>query len=127
MVEQVFVARERELAELHTFLDQALRGHGQVCFLTGEAGAGKTALVTEFARRAQAQRADLLVAVGECNAQTGIGDPYLPFRQVLGLLTGDVEARLAQGTITQENAGRLRAFLRVSGQALVDLGPDLID
>jgi len=35
--------------------------------------------------------------VGECNAQTGIGDPYLPFREVLGLLTGDVEARLARG------------------------------
>ncbi|RME42114.1 MAG: hypothetical protein D6791_18520, partial [Chloroflexi bacterium] len=127
MAEQVFVARERELAQLNEFLDQALAGHGQVCFVTGEAGAGKTALVTEFARRAQAQHEDLLVAVGECNAQTGVGDPYLPFRQVLGLLTGDVEARLAQGTITQENAGRLRAFLRVSGQALVDLGPDLID
>jgi len=135
MIEQVtsatlstrFVARKRELAQLNGFLDNALAGHGQVCFATGEAGAGKTALVTEFARRAQAQHDDLLVAVGECNAQTGIGDPYLPFREVLGLLTGDVEARLARGTITQENAGRLRAFLRVSGQALVDLGPDLID
>ncbi|MFQ5855117.1 MAG: AAA family ATPase [Anaerolineae bacterium] len=127
MTEQVFVARERELAQLNTFLDRALAGHGQVCFVTGEAGAGKTALVTEFARRAQVQHADLLVAIGECNDQTGIGDPYLPFREVLGLLTGDVESRLAQGAITQENAGRLRAFLRVSGQALVDLGPDLID
>ena len=136
MPTSVFVARERELSQLQTFLDRALAGHGQassrgsargVCFVTGEAGAGKTALVTEFARRAQARHDDLLVAIGECNAQTGIGDPYLPFRQVLGLLTGDVEVRLAQGTITQENAGRLRAFLRVSGQALVDLGPDLID
>ncbi|NIP16736.1 MAG: hypothetical protein GWM87_00155, partial [Xanthomonadales bacterium] len=70
---------------------------------------------------------DLLVAIGNCNAQTGIGDPYLPFREVLGLLTGDVEAKLAQGAISKENAGRLRGFLRISGQALVDLGPDLID
>ncbi|MFQ5859924.1 MAG: AAA family ATPase, partial [Anaerolineae bacterium] len=94
---------------------------------TGEAGAGKTALVTEFARRAQDSYADLLVAIGNCNAQTGIGDPYLPFREVLGLLTGDVEAKLTQGAITQANAGRLRNFLHVSGEALVDLGPDLID
>jgi Cdc6-like AAA superfamily ATPase len=36
-----FVARERELAQLQTFLDHALAGHGQVCFVTGEAGAGK--------------------------------------------------------------------------------------
>ena len=41
MSEQVFVARERELAQLQSFLDQALAGHGQVCFVTGEAGAGK--------------------------------------------------------------------------------------
>jgi adenylate cyclase len=127
MTEQVFVARERQLAQLQTFLTRALAGQGQVCFVTGEAGAGKTALVIEFARRAQDVHADLLVAVGQCDAQTGIGDPYLPFREVLGMLTGDVEAKLAQGAITQENAGRLQEFLRVSGQALVDLGPDLID
>jgi ABC-type oligopeptide transport system substrate-binding subunit len=126
-MEQVFVARERELSLLKRFLDRTLAGHGTVCFVTGEAGAGKTALVTEFARRAQAEHEDLLVAVGQGDAQTGAGDPYLPFREVLGLLTGDVEAKLAQGAITRENAGRLRDFLRVSGQALVDLGPDLID
>jgi adenylate cyclase len=125
--DQVFVARERELDRLNRFLDRALAGHGQVCFVTGEAGAGKTALVGEFARRAQAQHADLLVASGECNAQTGIGDPYLPFREVLGLLTGGVEAKVAQGAVTPENAGRLQAFLRVSGQTLVEYGPDLID
>ena len=107
MADQVFVAREQELDQLHIFLDEALAGQGTVCFVTGEAGAGKTALVTEFARRAQAQHEDLLVAIGDCNAQTGIGDPYLPFREILGMLTGDVESRLAQGAITEENAGRL--------------------
>ena len=127
MIEQIFVARERELAQLNGFLDRALAGQGQVCFITGEAGAGKTALVTEFARRAQSAHADLLVAMGVCNAQTSIGDPYLPFRQVLNMLTGDVEARLAQGSITQENAGRLQDFLRVSGQAVMEYGPDLVD
>ena len=53
MTEQVFVARERELAELQSFLDRTLASHGTVCFVTGEAGAGKTALVTEFGCRAQ--------------------------------------------------------------------------
>ncbi|MFQ5859751.1 MAG: ATP-binding protein [Anaerolineae bacterium] len=77
MHKQIFVARERELGQLQQFLDTALAGHGQVCFVTGEAGAGKTALVTEFARRAQDAHADpstgsgqaLLVAIGDCNAQ----------------------------------------------------------
>ena len=127
MKEQVFVERERELAQLNESLDTALAGQGQVCFVTGEAGSGKTTLIAEFARRAQEANADLVVAIGDCNAQTGIGDPYLPFREVLGLLTGDVQARLAQGAITQENANRLRGLLRWSGNALVEFGPDLID
>jgi len=126
MAEQVFVARERELSQLQTFLDRALAGQGQVCFVTGEAGSGKTALVTQFARRVQDAHPDLLVAIGNCNAQTGLGDPYLPFREVLGLLTGDVEAKLAQQAITEENASRLRAFLIRSGQVLIEVGPDLV-
>jgi tetratricopeptide (TPR) repeat protein len=93
----------------------------------GEAGCGKTSLVTEFARRAEEVHTDLVVAIGNCNAQSGIGDPYLPFREVLSLLTGDVRAKLTRGAITQKNADRLRDFLRVSGEALVELGPDLID
>ena len=126
MTERVFVARKRELAQLRRFLDSAFSGHGQVCFVVGEAGSGKTALITEFAQRAEESHAHLLVAIGNCNAQSGIGDPYLPFREVLALLTGDVEAKLTRGAISRETANRLRDFLLVSGQALVELGPDLI-
>jgi tetratricopeptide (TPR) repeat protein len=127
MAEQAFVAREQELARLRSFLDLALTGQGQVAFITGEAGSGKTALVGEFASRAQERHPDLVVAIGNCNAYTGIGDPYLPFREILGLLTGDVEAKLAQGAITQENVSRLKGLLRWSCNALVQFGPDLID
>ncbi len=123
----LFVARERELAQLDHFLQRSLSGEGAVCFVTGEAGSGKTALVNEFARRAQMQHDDLVFAVGQCDAQTGTGDSYLPFRELLALLTGDVEGKLAQGDISKENAGRLRQFLRYSGQAIVELGPDLLD
>jgi adenylate cyclase len=127
MVQQVFVARERELQLLDGFLQRALAAQGAVCFVTGEAGSGKTALVTEFARRAQLAHDHLVVAVGQSDAQTGIGDPYLPFREVLALLTGDVDAKLAQGAITDENASRLRTLLAFSGRALVEVGPDLIE
>lgn len=123
----VFVARERELAQLDGFLDLALAGEGRVVFVTGEAGSGKTALVQEFTRRAQDVHADLIVASGNCNAHTGIGDPYLPLREILGLLTGDVEARWAAGAITREHARRLWNTLPLAAQALVEAGPDLID
>jgi adenylate cyclase len=126
MDQQVFVARERELARLDGFLKRALAVQGLACFVSGEAGSGKTALVSEFARRAQEQHRDLAVAVGQSDAQTGVGDPHSPFREVLGQLTGDVEAKLAQGAITEENASRLRKLLVLSCQALVEVGPDLV-
>ena len=122
-----FVAREHELGRLNEFLDSSLKGQGQVCFVTGEAGAGKTALIREFAVRAQAKHDDLIVAVGSCDSQTGTGDPYSPFREVLSLLTGDVDAKAAQGSLSKENARRLREFMRISGETLVEFGPDLID
>jgi DNA-binding SARP family transcriptional activator/predicted ATPase len=123
----IFVARERELAQLDGFLELALAGQGRVVFVTGEAGSGKTALVQEFTRRAQEAHADLVVASGNCNAYTGIGDPYLPFREILELLTGDVEARWAAGAMTGEHARRLWNTLPLAAQALVEAGPDLID
>jgi len=123
----VFVARERELAQLDGHLEKALAGRGRVVFVTGGAGRGKTALIQEFARRAQAAHPDLVVASGYGRAYTGAGDPYLPFREVLSLLTGDVEARYAAGAITGDQARRLWHTLPLTAQALVEAGPDLID
>jgi DNA-binding SARP family transcriptional activator/predicted ATPase len=123
----VFVARECELAQLDRFLDAALAGRGRVVFVTGDAGQGKTALIQEFARRAQSVHAGLVVTDGNGNAHTGIGDPYLPFRQVLGLLTGDVKARWDAGAMGREQARRLWYLLPLAAQALLETGPDLVD
>ena len=121
-----FVAREQELEHLDSFLNQALNSQGTVCFVTGGAGTGKTSLVYEFSRRVQERHDGLIIVVGQSDAQTGVGDAYLPFREVLSQLTGDVEAELTRGVITKENANRLRGLMRLSGQALVEVGPDLV-
>ncbi|HIC94530.1 MAG TPA: ATP-binding protein, partial [Anaerolineae bacterium] len=63
-VKQVFVGRERQLEELFAILDKALKGQGQVVFITGETGTGKTELAREFFRRAQERYKDLIVAIG---------------------------------------------------------------
>lgn len=123
----VFVAREIELDRLNRFLEQSLSGKGQVVFITGEAGNGKTALIHEFARRAQEVHPELIFASGKCNAHTGIGDPYSPFMEILSLLTGDVETRWAAGTITREHAKRLWNLIPHTAKALLDKGPDLIN
>jgi transcriptional regulator with XRE-family HTH domain/tetratricopeptide (TPR) repeat protein len=122
-----FVARERELAQLDGHLETTLAGNGQVVFILGEAGRGKTRLMAEFARRAQETHLDLVVAVGHCNAQAGSGDPYLPFRDVLNMLTGDLEARWIAGNISPEQVLRLWALLPHTIQAITERGPTLID
>ena len=91
------------------------------------AGSGKTALLHEFTRRALAAHPELVAASGSCNAQAGVGDPYLPFRDILQILSGDIEARRAGHSITWEHAGRLWELLPECIRALVEQGPDLLD
>ena len=122
-----FVTRERELAQLDRYLQTALAGSCRVIFILGEAGHGKTRLMMEFARRAQASRNDLIVAYGHCNAQAGSGDPYRPFRDVLSMLTGDLVDRWRAGAVSQEQVLRIWALLPHILQAIVDYGRDLID
>src|SRR5262245_34639407 len=122
----VFVARERELAELQTALETARSGKGQILFVIGGAGRGKTMLVQEFARRAQATDPELSVVIGYCNAHTGLGDPYLPFREALNMLMGDVEAKWAAGLITSAHARRLWELMPLTVPALMKQAPDLI-
>ena len=123
----MFVARQRELAQLQVLLNEARFGNGRICFLVGEPGSGKSSLAQEFIRRAQEADVNLIAAIGNCNAQTGIGEAYLPFREVLGLLTGDLETKLAQGVISAETAGRLEKILAGSGLLLLEVGPDLLE
>ncbi len=122
----VFVAREPELACLQGNLLDVLNGHGRVVFVTGEAGSGKTALLQEFANRAQETNQDLVITWGRCNAHTGYGDPYLPFREILELLSGDVESRWAAGAIDLEEARRLWHLVPLLAQLFLEFGPDLI-
>jgi tetratricopeptide (TPR) repeat protein len=122
-----FVSRESELEKLSGVLERALDGGPPIAFVTGEAGSGKTALLTAFTGAAQDRNAEIVFAAGDCNAQTGIADPYLPFREVLAQLTGDVDGKLGDGRISDENASRLSRTLEVTGRALVEHAPDLID
>ncbi|RME71589.1 MAG: hypothetical protein D6784_14935, partial [Chloroflexi bacterium] len=123
----LFVARNRELARLDEQLVMALDGRGQVALVTGEAGRGKSSLLSEFARRAQDAYPTLVAASGVCNAYLGAGDPYLPFRELLAQLTGDAESRLAAGNRSRGHAHRLWNLLAHSAQALVEHGPNLIE
>ena len=122
----VFVAREAELARLDGFVQQAIAGTGRVAFVTGEAGTGKTALIQELARLAGEACPDLVVAVGVCSAQTGIGDAYAPWRQLLALLTGDVESGAASGSMMAGLGRRLWRTAPLAAEAVAESGRDLV-
>ncbi|MBN1140087.1 MAG: AAA family ATPase [Anaerolineae bacterium] len=127
-----FVAREHELARLRSLLDRALAGQpagsgGGLALIVGEAGSGKTALLDEFARRASQAHDKLIVLRGSCNAHADTGDPFLPFREILQTLAGDVEGKRAGGTLSLEQARRAWEALPAVGAALVENSPDLID
>ncbi|MCD6290322.1 MAG: AAA family ATPase [Anaerolineae bacterium] len=125
------MAREHQITLLERHLEQALAGHGHVVFVTGGAGWGKTTLLRAFARHIQTKDlppADTpIVAGGGCTDYLGIDDPYLPFREILASLTGDVEMARAIGLSTEAQAYRLWRMLPLSLQALIGYGPELVD
>ncbi len=120
-----FFARRQELEMLGKVFDRVVGGKGQIAFIAGEAGSGKTALMREFTRLVHEGYKELLVGRGECNAVTGPGDPYLPFREVLGCLVSDLESSWSRGALSTSEAQRAWQALPRSARALVQNGPDL--
>jgi len=123
----VFVGRERELEWLDGQLKAVFGNQGRVVFVSGEAGQGKTALMKAFARQATDSNPELLVVWGQCNAFSGRGDPYLPFREIFAQLAGDVEGPFRSGILTNEEAKRLWLALPKTAETLVKSGSALLN
>ncbi|TDE08736.1 helix-turn-helix transcriptional regulator [Jiangella asiatica] len=90
----VMVGRAAQLAELRAALASAAGGATVTVVLGGEAGVGKTRLVTEFAD--DAVRRGARVIVGQC-VDIGAASPYAPVAGALRELAGQVgTARLLE-------------------------------
>lgn len=124
---RLFAGRETELSRLNGFLQYAFARRGQVVFVAGDPGMGKTMLIQEFARRSMNVYTDLKAVYGNCNAYTGAGDPYLPFIGILKMLSGDAESEWVSGIITRAHANRLWGLLPEVVNALLNDGQALID
>jgi len=121
------VGRERELGWLQAHLSAALGGNGRVVFVTGEAGTGKTALLTAFADRACIAVPELVAARGAGTSVGGLGDPYFPIRDAFRMLIADAHAPLQVDQLTRQQAQRLSEFASTVAQVIVDRGPRLLD
>jgi ABC-type oligopeptide transport system substrate-binding subunit/transcriptional regulator with XRE-family HTH domain len=119
------VGRDGELARLRAHLDAALDRHGRTVFVTGEAGQGKTALLTAFADLAQRAVPELVVARGAGTSTGGYGDPYLVIRDVFRMLTADPHAPWHADQLTTGQAESLWAFAPEVARSVQALGPHL--
>ena len=78
----VFVGRAEELAALDAALDRVRQGQPSAALIGGEAGVGKSRLLSEFAARARAVGVTR-VLYGYCLELSAEGLPFAPFTGVL--------------------------------------------
>ncbi len=106
-----FVGRHEHLAALSEALARAQLGSPNAVLVAGEAGIGKSRLVSEFARRATATGAQLLV--GGC---VDVGGEELPYAPLIGAL------RYLMSTIGARATGQLAG---AAGSDLQRLVPEI--
>jgi class 3 adenylate cyclase len=82
------IGREPELARLKKSFNATVEGSGQLVFLLGEPGVGKTYLAEVFSRQVSAQGASVLW--GRCGERGA--PPYWPFIEVIREAISDGEA-----------------------------------
>ncbi len=108
----VLVGRDAELVRLLAALERADLGRPQLVVVSGEAGIGKTRLISELVARARADGSRILA--GGCLDIDGTGVPYLPLAEGL--------RGLARATPPAE----LERLLGPTRDDLASIAPDLV-
>jgi transcriptional regulator with AAA-type ATPase domain/tetratricopeptide (TPR) repeat protein len=113
-----FVGRRHELELLSSRLELAGRGRGQIVGISGEAGIGKSRLISEF--RATLAGKPVTYVEAQCTAH-GAAIPYLPvldlFKSICGISDTDVPAEMAD---------KARSSLLEAGLDLLETAPYLL-
>ncbi|GAA3142910.1 LuxR family transcriptional regulator [Planomonospora alba] len=113
-VSPVFVGRKRELAELAEAFTQARKKAAAAVLLGGEAGVGKSRLVTCFAERAALDGA--LVLAGGCVELSAEGLAYAPFTAALRQLVRERGAEEVSALLPEGAARDLARLLPEFGE-----------
>lgn len=100
---ELFVGRGREVGEFDGVRRRAVRGHGELVLLAGEAGVGKTRLVERVADRWEAQ--GFPVTWATC-WEGGPAPPFWPWAQLLEKVTGSAALMLDDEAAEGSTVGR---------------------
>src|SRR5215470_6331318 len=114
-----FVGRRQEMAVLHSRLDAALRGQGQLVSIVGDAGIGKSRLLYEF--RQSLGNDQLPYLEGRCLSY-GTTTPYLPVQDLARAICRITEADDAAGS-----REKIRRAVERSGMDPEKLAPYLLN
>jgi len=98
LVEPTLVGREREIDKLSQHFSSALNGKGTTIFISGEAGVGKTRLVTEFLNHAKKRGTKILS--GYCLSEVDIA--YFPFTEAFNTYVSTISDEKAKSTVTKQ-------------------------
>jgi DNA-binding CsgD family transcriptional regulator len=104
------VGREQELTRLDSLLGAVVGGAGHTVLVAGDAGIGKTRLVTALAQRARDIGA--VVLLGRCLDLVGAAIPFLAFADAFHGVSDSPMRAVAAGA-ADGPAGRLRLFQQV--------------
>jgi DNA-binding CsgD family transcriptional regulator len=119
----VFVGRAEELAALDAAFARARGGRPSAVLIGGEAGVGKSRLVSEFAGRARAAGAARVLR-GQCLELSAEGLPFAPFTGVLRELVRDLGADGVAALLPGRSARELARLLPELGEPDTRADPD---
>lgn len=84
----IFVGRQAQLSKLNEHWRNVFhKNQGNVIFLVGEAGIGKTTLIEQFSQTVLKNYSGVQYAYTQCDQVAGDVSPYAPFVQILNNLT----------------------------------------
>lgn len=124
---QTFVGRAGVLQHFETLLRNMLAGSQEVAFISGEAGAGKSALAREVALRALDMDDNMVVVASHGRAGTGPDEPLGAMRNICRLLVGDMTSARARGFLNGEMSDRLWRSTGTIFEALSYGGGGIVD
>jgi tetratricopeptide (TPR) repeat protein len=113
-----FVGRRQEMAVLHSRLEAALRGQGQLVTIVGDAGIGKSRLLYEFRQSVGVDR--IAYIEGRCLSY-GTTIPYLPVLDLIRAIS-----RITDSDDAESSAEKIRRALERAGMDPEKLAPYLL-
>ena len=123
----MLISRRKEYKNLeNAYKHSQQAGKLQLCFITGEAGMGKTVLANMFMNEIAEDNDQTLFVSVFCCIRSEYNIPYQPFKELLKQLLQDIKNTEEQQPVEKTKGTRIKDALTFSAKMICDHAPDLI-